>query len=201
MVSTVTKSCVWCGVSFTVVKAKGAQKACSKTCWGAYRTIPGKCIRNLRHGEPIPTSAPCRYIDSHGYVILRWIVSPGQMREAKEHRLVAGLPPDELDVHHKNGVKTDNRPENLEVMTRSQHLRLHHPPSWDVIQAAGEYESGATMDDIGRKYGIHPSTVFRVFRNHGIQSRNTTNRIATITGSSGRGRSCASTRRRLSKWR
>jgi hypothetical protein len=29
-------------------------------------------------------------------------------------------------VHHRNGVKTDNNPENLEVMDPVTHGRLHH---------------------------------------------------------------------------
>jgi hypothetical protein len=43
-----------------------------------------------------------------------------------EEKLGRPLLPGEV-THHKNAVKKDNRPENLEVVTRSAHAKAHFP--------------------------------------------------------------------------
>lgn len=107
------RECVKCGKSFYVRRSQDRRgyvtKFCSRLC--------------NRKDTSIPIG---RYISYDGY----WVISQGKNRQFKEHRLVMekvlGRPLlfSEI-VHHKNYNKLDNRPENLEVMTRAEHNREH----------------------------------------------------------------------------
>jgi len=75
-----------------------------------------------------------RYVDVHGYV---WVLHPDHPNAAtngyiREHRLVLEqklgrlLLPEEIP-HHLNGIKDDNRPENLVLYScQSSHLKEGH---------------------------------------------------------------------------
>lgn len=43
------------------------------------------------------------------------------------------LRPDEI-VHHRNGDPTDDRPENLQVLTRAEHVHMHRA---DIMRGRG----------------------------------------------------------------
>ena len=94
-----------------------------------------------KHGKHRRASAHPRWnerpsLDSQGYVLLRVGKShplASVAGYAREHDVVMvaaigrALTKHEM-VHHINGDKTDNRLDNLELMTRSEHTAIHLNP-------------------------------------------------------------------------
>ncbi|MEK9207765.1 MAG: hypothetical protein AAB922_04735 [Patescibacteria group bacterium] len=104
--------------------ARGHGKFCSAQCRHIH-------LSKIFKGESSYAWKGGQYIDSHGYVYLR---AEGHPRVANnyvkravlvlENKIERYLSPGEIS-HHVNGVKNDDRPENLEVMTRDAHNKYH----------------------------------------------------------------------------
>jgi hypothetical protein len=97
-----------------------------------------------------------RCIDRHRYVM--------------EQHLGRKLRPDEI-VHHINGDKRDDRIENPELMSRSDHTKKHvtgalHGNSKltgeDVKKIREELVSGVCVRDLAMAYNVTPRLILRI---------------------------------------
>lgn len=102
-------------------KIKNRGQFCSKKC--ARKATPtGKDNKHWQGG---------RIVDSKGYIRI-WDLK--KRRYVLEHRIVMDVVANPtIHIHHKNGIKSDNRPENLEKLTHSEHSTLENNKRWGNI--------------------------------------------------------------------
>jgi hypothetical protein len=125
-------ACIDCGKERWVLQRMGVPL--TQRC---ARCAQKRCPRRL-YGAENPLWKGGRHINDGGYVEI--ILTPDDFfypmvrlgnRRVLEHRLVMARHLGRLlqrweCVHHKNGVKDDNRIENLDLTTKSQHHRDHN---------------------------------------------------------------------------
>lgn len=129
----------------------------------------------LRTIEPRRTEVPA----PDGYLRVQGRVAGASYR-VLAHRMVwtalRGPIPDGMQINHINGVKTDNRPENLEVVTPRQNVVHrqavlgHKPPGGyrvgsvkltetDVLEIRRLVATGTSETELASRFGVTRQTI------------------------------------------
>jgi hypothetical protein len=84
---------------------------------------------------------------------------------------VAGLQAEH--VHHKNELKQDNSPANLQPMSPSAHAQLHglQRRRFSREQAAELYRLGWGLSIVADYFGVAMPTMHQALKQHGVQMR------------------------------
>lgn len=92
---------------------------------GRFRSLPKQIIRNNGRVQTFKGKILHPSLDKEGYVQIS-VAHEGRTIKKKGHRVVAesfiGRIPDNMEINHINGVKNDNRVENLEIVTKSENI-------------------------------------------------------------------------------
>lgn len=144
----VTVTCQQCGAAIDVPPSRvKRRKFCSKRCQGDWLAANQRGEAHPMHGrkhspESLAKMSATRTARARrgrdnptwkgGYMHrgYRFVSPPEGGKAIPEHRLVMEatlgrpLEPGEV-VHHVNGIKSDNRPENLILSTNDEHTREH----------------------------------------------------------------------------
>lgn len=122
-------------------------------------------------------------IRNDGYIQITTTENKGKLFHRLVYEKHYGSIPEGFCVHHINGDKTDNTPENLMLLSKSHHHRMHmqstNHPGWNKgkIDAYGginfisaEKNKGKTMQDIADECGYkNVSSIFHYLDKRGLR--------------------------------
>lgn len=139
--SVITRPCETCGTVFTAwdYPTRPARRFCSRQCWLKVHNNPernaevgrGSAVKVRAHQPTLGQSNGRTYAKLHGR---------HEHRRVAEQKLGRLLRSDEI-VHHLDGDKRNNTPENLQVLTRREHILEHLP----AMHAANRAKRGGAL--------------------------------------------------------
>jgi hypothetical protein len=130
--------CLYCGKSFTEKQQqsrRGHGAFCSYAC--GYWMRQGISPESLHRDRDLWRQPGGKYLTSNGYVAVYVGKADTSSGYQLEHRLVMsqhlGRPLESWEhVHHKDGNRQNNDLSNLELLTNTEHQRLHN---WPITQS------------------------------------------------------------------
>ena len=175
-----------CSSATTREKRPEANRVC-RQCGKEFRINPAYLTR--RHNAGIYCSRQCmntyqaehyiKGIDKQGYEVLTV-----NNKRIRVHRIVMeamlGRPLLSSEhIHHLNGNKSDNRPDNLRLFSSSEHAKLHSAERWerdsyklDLDKIREYYKNGLGEKLISRLFGVSPIVIEKRLRDMGIPQTN-----------------------------
>ena len=123
-ITLILKKCLHCNKEFYVIPQRiKTAKYCSKKCFDDIR----------RYKEIKSPEEKKKYLDNKGYLVFCYFIWKNGKPIKKEKRWSRYLMEKKIGklltkndyVHHINGIKTDDRIENLELTTPRKHAKLH----------------------------------------------------------------------------
>ncbi len=146
-------------------------------------------VYKTRNGSGLlktPSLSGCK--DKKGYMNTHILVD-GKTYGFKLQHIVwinfNGFIPEEIQINHKNGIKHDNHPDNLELMTQSENMKHAYDTglqsdksgerngraklNWEKVrQIRKEYVKGSSgfgTIGLGKKYNVSDNTVWDIISN------------------------------------
>lgn len=122
--------CDWCGkIFYKALSEIREENFCSAECRNHWLSRQNREVMNVEghsKGHKAPhLSELNKRRNPLGSIAENQVEVPSyRYRRIVESLIGRKLHPDEV-IHHINGIRTDNRIENLRILTRSEHSRLH----------------------------------------------------------------------------